>query len=160
MKGVSHNTVLCFMTNLGNDIHKFPTAKSFASWLRLVPNNKISGGRILSSWVKRGKNSISIALWHVANSIGNQKEYDLLPFFKRIAFRKGRVAAITATARKLAIIIWNMIFKKEIYSSLRIQVENEKYRWKRIKQAQKNIRSLCLNREELNNLINNSVLLR
>jgi transposase len=101
LNGISHNTVLCLMTNLGDDIYKFPNAKSFASWLRLVPNNKISGGRILSSRVKKGKNTISLALRHVANSIGNQKEHDLSPFFRRIAFRKGRVAAITATARKL-----------------------------------------------------------
>ncbi len=36
------------LTNIGNDIHKFPTGKSFASWLRLVPNNKISGGYSLT----------------------------------------------------------------------------------------------------------------
>lgn len=54
ISGVSNNTVLCLMTNLGDDIYKFPTAKSSASWLRLVPNNKVSGGRILSSKVRKG----------------------------------------------------------------------------------------------------------
>lgn len=158
MNGISHNTVLCLMTNLGDDIYKFPNAKSFASWLRLVPNNKVSGGRILSSRVKRGKNIISTALRHVANSIGNQKEHDLLPFFKRIAFRKGRVAAITATARKIAIIIWNMIVKNESYSSHRIQIDNEKYRWKRLRQIQRNINNLRLSPEELSRLINGSII--
>lgn len=43
ISGISHNTVLCLLTTLGKDIHKFSSAKSFASWLRLVPNNKISG---------------------------------------------------------------------------------------------------------------------
>ncbi len=157
INGVSHNTVLCLMTNLGDDIYKFPTAKNFASWLRLVPNNKVSGGRILSSRVKKGKNTIAIALRHVANSIGNQKEHDLLPFFKRIAFRKGRVAAITATARKIAIIIWNMIVKSEDYSSYKIQINNEKYRWKRLRQVQRNIRNLNLNSEEVSRLIEGSI---
>ncbi|MFY0255839.1 transposase [Chitinophaga sp. 30R24] len=47
ISGVSHTTVLCLLTNIGHDLRKFPTAKSFASWLRLVPNNKISGGVLL-----------------------------------------------------------------------------------------------------------------
>lgn len=145
------------MTYLGDDICKFPTAKSFASWLRLVPNNKVSGGRILSSRVKKGKNTIAIALRHVANSIGNQKEHDLLPFFRRIAYRKGRVAAITATARKIAIIIWNMIVKNEDYSSNKTQIDNEKNRWKQLRQIQRNIRNLNLNSEEVDQLLKRNI---
>jgi transposase len=113
--GVSHSVVLCLLCNMGNDIKRFASAKRFASWLRLVPNNKLSGGRIISSKTPKGKNAIAISLRQAANSIGNQKEHPLTPFFKRIAYRKGRNAAITATARKLALIIWNMITKTQNY---------------------------------------------
>lgn len=150
--GISHNTVLCLMTNLGTDISKFPSAKKFASWLRLVPNNKVSGGRIISSRVRSGKSYIATALRHAANSIGNQKDHDLSPFFKRIAFRKGRVAAITATARKLAIIIWNMITKSQPYHISEVQLNNEKYRKIKLRQIQRNISTLQLNRDELTKL--------
>lgn len=150
--GISHNTVLCLLTNLGDDIYKFPTAKSFASWLRLVPNNKISGGRILSSRVKKGKNPIATVLRQAANSIGNQKDHDLASFFKRIAFRKGRVVAITATARKIAIIIWNMIIKNEPYSSHKLLTDNENYKKKRLRNIQRNIFSLNLSQAELRHL--------
>ncbi|MBC7569638.1 MAG: IS110 family transposase, partial [Spirosoma sp.] len=91
------------------------SAKSFASWLRLVPNNKISGGRIISHRTPTGKSSIAIALRQAANSIGLIANHELSPFFKRIAYKKGRVAAITATAGKLAVIIWNMLTKEEPY---------------------------------------------
>jgi transposase len=64
------------MTTLGKGIHKFGSAKSFASWLRLVPNNKISGGRIISHCTPTGKSYIAIALRQVANSIGNQVNHD------------------------------------------------------------------------------------
>ena len=157
--GISHNTVLCLITNLGNDIRKFPSAKAFACWLRLVPNNKISGGRILSSRAKPGKNHIATALRNAANSIGNQKDHDLSPFFKRIAFKKGRVAAITATARKLAVIIWNMITKTQPYSKTEVQLNNEKYRKIKLRQVQKNISSLQLNRDELTKLFERASLL-
>jgi hypothetical protein len=70
-----------------------------------VPNNKISGGRTITSRTPTGKNHIAHALRQAANSIGNQKDHELTPFFKKIAFKKGRIAAITATARKLAVII-------------------------------------------------------
>jgi len=60
--GVSHSTVLCMLRNMGNDIKQFASAKKFASWLRLVPNNKLSGGQIISSKTPKGKNAIALAL--------------------------------------------------------------------------------------------------
>ncbi|MBC3539035.1 IS110 family transposase [Rufibacter sediminis] len=152
ISGISHGTVLCLLTTMGRDLHRFPTAKSFASWLRLVPNNKISGGRIISSRTPSGKSFLAIALRQAANSIGNQKDHELTPFFKRIAFRKGRIAAITATARKLAVIIWNMVTKAEPYQKNEIKVSNEKSRRTRLRQVEKRIYALKLNQSELEKL--------
>lgn len=150
--GISHTTVLCLMTNVGHDIHKFPTGKSFASWLRLVPNNKISGGKIISSRSPSGKNYLAIAFRQAANSIGNQKNHPLTPFFKRIAFRKGRISAITATARKLAVIIWNMITKTQPYNKENEQTQNAKHKNVILKNIEKRIGALQLNQEELKKL--------
>ena len=111
--GVSYGTVMTFISEMGTDIFKFKTAKQFASWLRLAPNNKISGGKIISSRTPKGKNALAIALRNAANSIEQLKKGALKNFFNRIAYKKGRAAAITATARKLAIIIWNMVTKQE-----------------------------------------------
>jgi len=117
IEGISHSTVLTLMSEVGLGIHKFETAKQFASWLRLAPNNKISGGRILSNRIPKGSNRLKIALRQAANAVGNLKDTALSNFFKRIAFRKGRTSAISATARKLAVIIWNMITKKLPYKT-------------------------------------------
>jgi len=87
--GVSHSTVLCLLCNMGNDIKRFPSAKRFASWLRLVPNNKLSGGRIISSKTPRGKNAIALALRQAANSIGNQKEHPPHRFLQTDRLPKG-----------------------------------------------------------------------
>lgn len=84
--------------------------------MRLAPNNKISGGKILSGKVPKGSNRLKIALRNAANAIGNLKDSTpLRDFFHRINFRKGRVSAISATARKLAIIIWNMVVKNTMH---------------------------------------------
>lgn len=117
IEGMSYSTVLALMSEVGIDgIRKFPSAKHFASWLRLAPNNKVSGGKVLSSKVPKGSNRLKIALRNAANAIGNLKDSTpLRDFFQRINFRKGRVSAISATARKLAVIIWNMVVKNIPY---------------------------------------------
>ena len=116
IEGLSHSTVLTIMSEIGPEgFKKFPSAKHFTSWLRLAPNNKVSGGKLLSRKIPRGSNRLKIALRNAANAIGNLKETHLSNFFKRIAFRKGRQAAISATARKLAVITWNMIVKRVPY---------------------------------------------
>ncbi len=117
IEGMSYNTVLAIISEIGYDgFKKFKTAKHFTAWLRLSPNNKVSGGKVLSSKVGKGSSRLKIALRNAANSIGNLKDSTpLRDFFVRINFRKGRVSAVTATARKLAIIIWNMVVKGEQY---------------------------------------------
>lgn len=116
IEGVSHATILSIMSEIGPDgFRKFKSSKEFASWLRLAPNNKISGGKILSNKTPKGSNRLKIALRQAANAIGNLKDTHLSDFFKRVAYRKGRQSAVSATARKLAVIIWTMITKKVPY---------------------------------------------
>ena len=65
-----------------------------------------------SNKIPKGSNSLKIALRNAANAIGNLKDSTpLRDFFHKINFRKGRVSAISATALKLAVIIWNVIVK-------------------------------------------------
>jgi hypothetical protein len=76
----------------------------------------LTGGKIISSKMQKGSTRMKIAFRHVANAIGNLKEsIPLRDFFMRINFRKGRVSAVSATARKLAVIIWNMVTKGTQY---------------------------------------------
>src|SRR3954454_24019607 len=62
------------------------------------------------------RNRLKIALRQAANAIGNLKDTHLANFFRKILYRKGRTAAVSATARKLAVIIWNMIVKQQGYN--------------------------------------------
>ena len=133
--GVSVNTLFTFISEVGMDIHKFETAKAFASWLRLSPNNKITGGKVVSSRTPKGKNPLSQALRDAANVIGNQKEGPLTNFFKKIGLRKGRCAAITATARKLAVIIYKMIKDKTPYNPVVPEYIQEKINRNKLKSA-------------------------
>lgn len=116
IEGMSHATVLSIISEIGPDgFHKFETAKHFTSWLRLAPNNKVSGGKLLSSKTPKGSNRLKIALRNAANAIGNLKDTHLSNFFNRVCYRKGRTVAVSATARKLAVILWNMVVKNMPY---------------------------------------------
>lgn len=147
IEGISHGTVLCILSKLGDGISKFPSAKHFVSWLRLAPNNKISGGKLISSRTPKGRNQLSQMLRQAANSIGNTREHPLKSFFNRIAFRKGRGAAITATARKLATIIYHMLTKKEAFVAEYHNL-SEFQRKKKIFSIGKQLAKLELSKEE------------
>ena len=117
IEGLSHSTILTIMSEVGPEgFIKFESSKQFTSWLRLAPNNKISGGKILSNKIPKGSNRLKIALRHAANAIGNLKDTHLSDFFRKVAYRKGRATAVSATARKLAVILWNMITKGIAYN--------------------------------------------
>jgi len=150
IEGMSYSTVLSIMSEVGLEgIKQFTTAKHFASWLRLAPNNKISGGKILSSKVPKGSNRLKIALRNAANAIGNLKESTpLRDFFQKINFRKGRVSAISATARKLAVIIWNMVVKnKPYYNPKEYLYLDQKRKLGLVKRIQKQITKFELSKE-------------
>lgn len=157
IEGMSHSTVLSLMSEVGLEgIKKFPSAKHFCSWLRLAPNNKVSGGKVLSSKIPKGSNRLKIALRNAANAIGNLKDSTpLRDFFQRISFRKGRVSAVSATARKLAVIIWNMVVKGVQYVNPEGYLFlDQKRKLGIVKRIQKQITKFGLTNEDLEIVIN------
>jgi len=125
IEGVNQNTVLCLIAEVGSGIHRFHSAPAFSNWLHLCPNQKKTGGRVISNRAKKGSNPLSQAIKSAANAIGNLKtQTHLTRFFKRICFKKGRKEAIAATANKLAVIIYNMLTKFQQYKPF-VREQNE-----------------------------------
>ncbi len=150
IEGVSHSTVLSVMSEVGSEgLKKFETAKQFASWLRLAPNNKKTGGKVISHKIPKGSSRLKIALRNAANAIGNLKDTPLSNFFNRINFRKGRVSAISATARKLAVIIWNMVIKKMPYNNEHGYEFLDQKRKRKVKEMRKLIHKFDIKTNEL-----------
>ncbi len=91
-----------------------------------------------------------MALRNAANAIGNLKDTHLSNFFARISYRKGCTVAVSATARKLAIIIWNMIVKKVLYQPpTQYLFLDEKRKLGMVKRIKKQIAKFELTNEEL-----------
>jgi hypothetical protein len=87
---------------------KWPTAKHFSSWLSLAPGTKVSGGRLLSSKTHRSANRAAALLPIAAVNIG-RTQTALGAFYRRLAARTGKAKAVTATARKLAVLFSNAL---------------------------------------------------
>lgn len=150
IEGMSHATVLSIISEIGPEgFHKFETAKHFTSWLRLAPNNKISGGKLLSSKTPKGSNRLKIALRNAANAIGNLKDTHLSNFFNRVCYRKGRTVAVSATARKLAVLLWNMVVKNTPYKPpTEYLFLDEKRKLKLVARVKKQIAKFDLTKED------------
>jgi transposase len=129
--GISDLTAHVFFTEVGPDLSKFQRANHFCSWLGLCPNNKISGGKILSSHTRPGSNRVAKALRLSANSLWNSKSY-LGDYFRRMRSRHGAPKAITATAHKLARIIYHLVKNQKAFDDT-IFSEQEKNHQKRLK---------------------------
>ena len=59
--GMDAYTALKVVSEIGTDMTKWPSAKHFASWLGLSPNNRITGGKVINSKTKASANRAAFA---------------------------------------------------------------------------------------------------
>jgi transposase len=104
--GIGPYLALRLVSECGTDLSRWPTAKHFTSWLSLSPGCKISGGKVLSSRTRRSDNPVAAHLRLAAVTVG-RTETALGAFYRRLAARIGKAKAVTATARKIAILFYN-----------------------------------------------------
>src|SRR5262249_47595651 len=107
-EGVDELHALTLVSELGTDFSKWPTRKQFTSWLGLCPNWKKTGGKVQSSRTRRGKNRAAHALRLAAWRLMRSHSY-LGAYLRRQRSRLGAPKAITATAHKLARIVYNVM---------------------------------------------------
>jgi transposase len=112
--GINALTAQALLTEIGTDLSRFPTVGAFCSWLRLCPDPKISGGRVLSAKTRPTKNRAALALRVAAQALHRSQTF-LGEHFRRLKARLGAPKAITAVAHKLARIIYHMITTQQDY---------------------------------------------
>ena len=125
--GISVLTAHVYFTEVGADLSKFPTSDNFCSWLAICPNNKITGGKILSARTNKSTNRLALALRMAAQSLWNSKSY-LGNYFRRMRARLGAPKAITATAHKLARIIYYLVKHKIQFSESVFEQEEKRHK--------------------------------
>jgi transposase len=117
--GITETNAIEILSEIGLNVEKWPTEKHFTSWLNLAPNNKISGGKILSSRITIKKNYAGQVFKMAAFSVQRSNNW-LSIFYHRIKNKKGTAKAIVATARKIAVIFYKLLRKKEKFNPIPI----------------------------------------
>jgi len=134
--GIGSMTASTIFSEIGADVSKFPTEKHFLSWLRLCPENRISGGKLLSSHGCGSANRAAQALRIAAQALHHNHSL-LGTYFRRIQARLGGPVAISATAAKLARIIYHLLKTRQAYDET-IFAENEKQHKERLERRLRN----------------------
>ena len=112
--GIEVHTIYTLFAECGRDFSAFPTAGDFASWLGLCPDNRITGGKIISTKTRKVNNPAATALRLAAQSLHRSPSV-LGNYYRRMRYRQGPAKAITSTAHKLARIIYTIVTTRQPY---------------------------------------------
>jgi len=138
---IGPQAALQLIGEIGTDMTRWPTEKHFTSWLALAPNNKISGGRLLSSRTPPSANRAAVILRRCAMSL-TKTSTALGAFYRRLAMRVGKAKALTATARKLAVLVYRVLSSKLVYNDPGADAYHQLNRTRELKSLRKRARLL------------------
>ncbi len=136
IEGIGIQTGLVLLTEVGPDLSRFRSEKHFCSWLGLCPDNRISGGKVLSSKTRRVINRVADALRIAASSL-ERSQSALGGFYRRMKARLGAAEGVTATAHKLARIIFQLIKHGAAYVRQGLEDYEKKFQARKLNALQK-----------------------
>ena len=125
--GIDTSTALKVISEIGVDLRRFPSVKHFTSWLGLCPGTKISGGKVLSSATKPCANRAAQALRMAAQAL-RKSQTALGAHHRRLCSRMDKPKAITASAHKLARLVYFMLTRGQAFVEAGQDEYEERYR--------------------------------
>lgn len=139
--GIDSTTALKIISETGVDMSRWRSEKHFASWLGLSPGSKISGGKRLSGKTKPVVNRAAMALRMAASSL-YKSSCALGAYYRRMKARLGGPKAITATAHKLARLVYSMLKHGVEYTDIGQEYYEQHYKSRVIKNLKKRAQQL------------------
>lgn len=139
--GIGPYQALRLTSEIGTDMSRWPTAHHFTAWLTLAPQNKVSGGRLLSSTTRSSANRAKGMFRMIAMSVV-RTDTALGAFYRRLSSRIGKAKAITATARKVAILVYRMLKGEITYQDPGPDAYAQRQRTKALRNLKKRAKSL------------------
>jgi transposase len=141
IEGIEESTALVVLSEIGTNMSRWPSVKHFCSWLGLCPNHRISGGKILSRWTKPCANRAAAALRLAAQSL-HRSQSALGGFLRRLKARVGAPKAITATAHKLARLVYSLLKHGTAYVAQTMEEYERRYRERIVRNLTRRAREL------------------
>ena len=139
--GISAATALIVLSEIGFTVAAWKTEKHFSSWMGVCPGTKVSGGKKLNTKTKVCANKVAAALRLAATNLW-RSQTSLGAFYRRMVTKLGKPGAVTATAHKLAKLIYSMIKNGTDYVEAGVQKYEEQYQKRVLKNLSKRAKSL------------------
>lgn len=139
--GIGSYQALKLIGECGTDMACWKNHKHFSSWLTLAPNNKITGGRVISSKTRSSANRAA-SMFRMSAMAVARSDSALGAYYRRMAARKGKPQAITATAHKIAVLFYNMLRHGMDYHDPGAEYYEQHYRERVLRNLQRRARSL------------------
>jgi transposase len=138
IEGIGVLTGLILLTEVGPDLSRFASEKQFCSWLGLCPDNRISGGKVLRRRTRRVLNRLSDALRLAATTL-ERSQSALGGYYRRMKAKLGAAEAVTATAHKLARLIYRLIKHGEAYVRQGLEDYERKFQNRKLVRLKKTV---------------------
>ena len=138
---ISAHTAHTLLAEIGPDLGRFPNVAAFASWLALCPANKKSGGKVLSSKTRQTNSRASRALRLAAQTLARSRSH-LGNFYRSMRAQLGAPQTITATAHKLARIVYHLLTTGQPYDESMFLQEAKKQAQRHEKRLRKQAQAL------------------
>jgi hypothetical protein len=134
--GIEGYLAVKILGEIGTDMKKWKSEKHFTSWLGFSPENKVSGGKRMSSKTKPSANRAAL-LFRLAAFSQFRSQTAIGGFLRRMKTKLGAPKAITATARKIAVIFYSMLTKGTDYVEAGLDYYEKQYKERIIKGMEK-----------------------
>lgn len=139
--GLNTQTISTLYTELGPDLSSFPTGKHFSSWAGLCPDNRVSGGKVLSVKTRKVNSRVAQAFRLAAQSL-HHSDTAVGAYYRRMRARLGAPKAITATAHKLARITYHLFTTRQPYDESVFINNEQRYQQRRASRLQREAAAL------------------
>jgi transposase len=116
--GVARRTAEVIVSEIGNDMSRFPTADHLAAWAGVAPGNNESAGKRYSGKTRKGNQALEVTLIQAAHAAAHTHNTYLASQYHRLAPRRGKKRAIVAVAHSILVIAYHLIQRKEPYREL------------------------------------------
>jgi transposase len=141
IEGIDEATALVLVSEVGTDMGRWPSVKHFCSWLGLSPHHRVSGGQVLSRRTKPCASRAALALRLAATAL-HRSQSALGAFLRRLKARLGAPKAITATAHKLARLVYALLKHGTAYAAQGVQEYEQRYRERVVKNLSRRAKEL------------------
>lgn len=141
IEGIGAQVALALLSEAGADLSQFRTVKHWTSWLGLCPDNRISGGKILSCRTRKVVNRLANALRMAATTLERSKTA-MGAYYRRMKARLGAAEAVTATAHKLARLLYAVLTQGDTYVRESLEKYERRYHASKLEKLKRLAKSI------------------